>query len=399
MRSIQCAAQYALSLLLALSVSAASLGTCFGAEKVPNDLALLKSFTIPRDDLGVSQVAYKVGFSENAELIACCSGQPGWRDSCNVFLWDVKTGRRVPANLDLPTSRGAVSFQYGCATIPYARLYFWTFAGLEVQDNLTKATKEPIQLSLLGRGVAVEGRLRFSIEGEQSVEMGRAYFSANGDYIAALRFDKSLHVWNTRSGKHVGRFALPAEISSPNAPNVRSVAFDPTNRYLAAGLDLPPKSSEGRTVNGKVIVWGRVIVWDLKSREEVLHAREEYRVFQVAFSKNGELMSAEGAGGPDGLDKAGRISIRQLQKLGDARRIDTACGAMAIAVVPGIGIVTGGWDGRVSLWDGQTGELLAVGKDRGKHVESLAVSQDGKLIASGDWDSVVRIWQIRARPR
>jgi WD40 repeat protein len=38
--------------------------------------------------------------------------------------------------------------------------------------------------------------------------------------------------------------------------------------------------------------------------------------------------------------------------------------------------------------------LLAVAKEHGRHVVSLAVGKDGKLLAAGDWDSVARVWKI-----
>jgi WD40 repeat protein len=164
------------------------------------------------------------------------------------------------------------------------------------------------------------------------------------------------------------------------------LAFDPTNRYLAAGEDqfVPPDGS------------GAVIVWDLKTRREVLHTKEQYRVFQVAFSASGDLICVGGGGGPSGLDTLGAITIRKAAKYDVARTIGTQCGVTALAVVPGVGVATGDWHGQVRLWDLATGRALAVANESGLHVNSLAASQDGKLLLSGDWDSTARLWRTSA---
>lgn len=255
-----------------------------------------------------------------------------------------------------------------------------------MQDHLAGSERRRIQLNLLEPAVAIKGRLDFPIKGEGRAEMGRVFASMNEQYIAAVRYDKSVHVWNALTGEHVLRFVLPKTVD--HVDGVRSVAFDPTNRYLAAGLDTPPHASCGVLSNG------RVIVWDLKSGEEVLHTKEKYRVLQVAFSGNGDLICAEAAGGPDGLDKPGRIVSRRSGKFDESRVIHTPYGITAIAIAPGIGVLTGDWHGHVLLWDTGTGRLRAIGEDSGKHVTSLAVSKDGKLVVSGDWNSVARLWRI-----
>jgi len=285
--------------------------------------------------------------------------------------------------------------EYSFVAEPYARLCFWDVSGLLVQDDLATATRTPVPLKLLQRGVNVEGMLRFPIDGEGSERMGRVFFSMDGKCVAALRYDRSVNIWNMRTGERLRRFALPPEVRTDQAEELKSMAFDPTNRYLAAGLNycmLPGNVSA-------------VIVWDVMTGRKVLHKRQRYGVSQVAFSPNGDLICGEYSSAPNGVDTHGRVTIRKAGELDDpesVRLFHTPCSVESLAVVPGVGIATGDSHGQTMLWHVEvggapyepTGKLLAVAKENGLRVISLAVGQGGKLLAAGDWDGIARVWKI-----
>ena len=65
-----------------------------------------------------------------------------------------------------------------------------------------------------------------------------------------------------------------------------------------------------------------------------------------------------------------------------------------MATVPHGRFVTGDLGGQVSLWDMAAGKRLATGKEHGRFVAALAVSPDGKLAASSDFDGTVRLWKL-----
>lgn len=335
---------------------------CLGGDEAPSDLVLLKSFTAPIP-------VHKVGFSKNGQLLAGLCNAPGFPNWGDVILWDIKSGKFLRRIRPLSEWKGVIlrpdgpiEFPYYFTTVPYARLCYRTATGLEVQDDLAICAKRPIRLKRL--------------DGSAKIEMGGVYFSMDDKYVAAVRKDdRSVNVWDVQSGDRLCRLALP-DVSTAE---VRSVVFDATNRYVAAGWDSARASGRGAA-----------IVWDVETGQEVLHTDEEFRVFQVAFCANGDLICAGG----DRVLESGTVTVRTAGEFDEARTIHTPCGVCSIAIVPHVGLITGDWHGQVLLWDIETSKLLAVAKENGQEVVSLAVGQNGKLIASGDWDSVARLWKL-----
>jgi WD40 repeat protein len=65
----------------------------------------------------------------------------------------------------------------------------------------------------------------------------------------------------------------------------------------------------------------------------------------------------------------------------------------ALAFTPdGTHVLSGGWDGRLSLWDVETGEAVAGLSTGAKPVSACAVSPDGKQWLSGTLEGVLGFW-------
>ena len=65
---------------------------------------------------------------------------------------------------------------------------------------------------------------------------------------------------------------------------------------------------------------------------------------------------------------------------------------MCAAFLPdGRRILAGGQQGRLMLWDLDSGSLIRQGQGTSGHL-GLAVGPDGRLVLTADRDGVVRIW-------
>jgi WD40 repeat protein/transcriptional regulator with XRE-family HTH domain len=75
---------------------------------------------------------------------------------------------------------------------------------------------------------------------------------------------------------------------------------------------------------------------------------------------------------------------------------ETLGNILCVAFSPdGTILATGDTDCRIRLWDVQTGQLLAICNGHTHWVRSVAFSPDGRLLASGSADRTVRLWDAK----
>jgi len=60
-------------------------------------------------------------------------------------------------------------------------------------------------------------------------------------------------------------------------------------------------------------------------------------------------------------------------------------------------VATGSFDGAVRLWEVATGRQLATLEGHTGGAWSVALSDDGELVASGSFDGTIRLWDARSR--
>jgi WD40 repeat protein len=68
----------------------------------------------------------------------------------------------------------------------------------------------------------------------------------------------------------------------------------------------------------------------------------------------------------------------------------------AIALSPdGKTLASGSYRGIIKIWNLQTAKLLYTLKAHTDAIESLAISPDGNLLASGSWDNRIKLWNLK----
>jgi len=132
---------------------------------------------------------------------------------------------------------------------------------------------------------------------------------------------------------------------------------------------------------------GNVYLFELRSGE-VLYKLNAGMVEKLFFDPNGKYLVV-GGGGQIFLLDLDTLKTRIIPAHLGANR-----GLRAIAISPdGKLIVSGGNDGRVRLWDVQTGELLNAWYEL-RGIDDMAFSPDGKMVVTAG--GRIRLWDYEA---
>ncbi|KAG8794181.1 hypothetical protein FRC12_000280 [Ceratobasidium sp. 428] len=195
-------------------------------------------------------------------------------------------------------------------------------------------------------------------------------YSPDGAYILSGSGDNTIRVWDAHTGKPVG------QPLTGHTTWVESVAYSPGGKFVASG-------ASDKTIR----------IWDARTGEPIGQPLTGHTndVLSVAYSPDGAYIAS------GSMDKTIRIWDAHTGKpVGQPLRGHTREVRSVTYSPDGAYIASGSFDYTIRIWDAHTGEPVGqtlTGHTRGVH--SVSFSFDGIYIASGSYDETIRIWDAR----
>ena len=234
-------------------------------------------------------------------------------------------------------------------------------------------------------------------------------FSPDGQRIVSGSGDYTLRLWDSATGQQIGAplnghtSIVQGVAFTPDGHRIVSGANDATLRVWDADIGTPVTGDQGRvnavafSPDGQHIVTGNgdgtVRLADLRAGRRIgepLTGRTP-TVWTVAFSPDGRHIAAGSGNGLRLWDAPTGQLVRLPSGPGDF--------ILSVAFSPeGHRLVTGSGEGRIQLWDADTG--LPIGEPMTGHrslVYGVAFSPDGHRIVSGSQDKTLRLWDADRR--
>ncbi len=311
-----------------------------------------------------NQQLWEVAFSPDGELLASAGVDKVvkiWRRKDNKVLLNLKHPQGVPAVAFSPNGSFLATGSY---------------------DNLIRIWR------------VSDGSLVDTLFGNNSTVWQLTY-SPDGTKLASGGVDKVLRVWDIAQGKSGKMQALTG-----HEGDIWTIAFSPDGKTMVS-------SGEDAVIR----------IWDVDSANELKSlSAHDWAVLTLAFSPDGKTLAS---GGDDKIVRLWQTSNWQLigELDGDSQSV------YALVFSPDSKtLISGGRDKNalgealqyhmkdssgakdddnevtIRLWDVQSGQFLQALSRHSNDVRSLALSYDGKWLASASEDKNVIIWSMNTQP-
>jgi serine/threonine protein kinase len=234
-------------------------------------------------------------------------------------------------------------------------------------------------------------------------------FTPDGQQVASASYDHSVITWNAASGaplmKFPGDFALWCVAYSPDGTIIAASGDGkvidmwsiPSGKFLASIQAPAPQISEIRfSPDGRLLAEGgndgAVYLWNVADQSQFAElASHKSAVHSVAFSPDGSHLATADATGVINLWNVSNASTTPYKSMSasDQKAINDM-----VFTQDGNYLLAASDDNGIGVWNATSGELSSTLTGHTDAVVGLALSHDGKTLASASKDGTIRLWQI-----
>lgn len=188
-------------------------------------------------------------------------------------------------------------------------------------------------------------------------------FSKDGKYLFTGSGDETVKMWEVETGKELKTFKGHREL-------VFELALSENGKYLISGS------------------WGSTaILWDIESGKEIKrYYMEKNSPYSLSFAKDDLYLMVGGLGN--------NLRMIEIDTGEPAKTLIGHSEIVSDLSVKENNLLTASWDGRVKLWDLNSGLITKKFIGHKGHVYAASFDESGNWIATAGADRIVRLWDI-----
>ena len=222
--------------------------------------------------------------------------------------------------------------------------------------------------------------------GEDFEDIVATNYHPSGDYFSVATED-SIFIFSEQDNQLISALRYPEEIND--------VSFHPTENHITIAL-------------GKVVIIADFQGNELQRFEGILNQSstgldydlgsywEHYIAKWVKYKSARFLNSGELYVGKTG-NKARKWNVKNASIAMEFNGHEK--GILCFEKIDTNTIATGSGDGKIIIWDSETGKQKQIINAHREPIFDLALSNNGKLLASSSWDGVIAIWDTETWKR